>query len=263
MSDFSLNNPPLICVAARVQFARVAKIADYIPDLQEALRLSGYPLFEVQKTRAWQIDSRAEAGMDVSYEEIPRWDFSNVTRTVTIRVERESVGLLFTAYDHFRNAKPHYREILGMVEKSITGLVPQMVQLRYIGYIPLEESASPTHWVSPSVLGMPNLGELKRQGSISETSFQTPEGGQLVTRCMSLAAGSPTLPPDLLPLNASLKYPFPGKCPFLLLENLHQRPAEQAPFSAESCLSQLSALRHHNAMVFQATVTQKALEAWK
>lgn len=263
MSEFSLNNPPLICVAARVQFARLAKIADYIPDLQEAFRLSGYPHFQEQKTQAWHIDNRAEAGMNVTYEEIPRWDFSNVERTVTIRVDRESVNLLFTAYDHFRNAEPHYREILGMVEKSITGLLPQMVQLRYIGYIPLEESASPTHWVSPSVLGMPNLGELKRQGSISETSFQTPEGGLLVTRCMSLGTGSPTLPPDLLPLNAKLKYPFPANSPFLLLENLHQRPADQAPFGAESCLSQLSALRHHNARVFQATVNPEALKTWK
>lgn len=263
MSEFSLNNPPLICVAARVQFARLAKIADYIPDLQEAFRLGGYPHFQEQKTKAWHIDDRAEAGMNVTYEEIPRWDFSNVERTVTIRVDRESVALLFTAYDHFRNAAPHYRAILGMVENSITGLLPQMVQLRYIGYIPLEGSASPTDWVAPSVLGMPNLGELKRQGSISETSFQTPEGGQLVTRCMSLGAGSPTLPPDLLPLNAKLKYPFPGTCPFLLLENLHQRPAEPCAFSAESCLAQLSALRHHNAMVFQATVTPEALKTWK
>jgi hypothetical protein len=110
---------------------------------------------------------------------------------------------------------------------------------------------------------MPNVGELKRQGSISETSFQTPEGGQLVTRCMSLNAGSPTLPPDLLPLNASLKYPVLGDGPFLLLENLHQRPAEPIAFSAESCLSQLSALRGHNATVFQATVTSQALETWK
>jgi len=263
MSEFSLTNPPLICVAARVQFARLAKIADYIPDLQEAFRLGGYPHFHEQKTKAWQIDDRAEAGMNVAYEEIPRWEFSNLERTVTIRVDRESVALLFTAYDHFLNAEPHYREILGMVEKSITGLLPQMVQLRYIGYIPLMGDASPTDWVAPSVLGMPNLGDLKRQGSISETSFQTPEGGQLVTRCMSLGIGSPTLPPDLLPLNAPLKYPFPGNCPFLLLENLHQRPAEQVPFSSESCLSQLSALRYHNARVFQATVTPKALETWK
>ncbi len=263
MSDFSLNNPPLICVVARVQFARLAKIADYIPDLQEAFRLSGYPHFQQQKTGAWHIDNRAEAGMNVTYEEISRWDFSNVERTVTIRVDRESVAVLFTAYDHYRNAEPHYQKIFGMVEKSISGLLPQMVQLRYIGCIPLEGEASPTDWVIPSVLGMPNLGELKRGGSIAETSFQTPEGGHLVTRCMSLGAGSPTLPPDLLPLNAPLRYPFLGECPFLLLENLHQQPTGQEPFNAESCLSQISALRHHNAKVFQASVTKKALELWK
>jgi uncharacterized protein (TIGR04255 family) len=184
-------------------------------------------------------------------------------RTVTIRLDRESLTVLFTDYDHFAHAEPHYRDIFALVEMGIPALLPQLIQLRYVGYIPCAPPSDPKEWVLPSVLGMPNLGELKRQGSISETSFQTPEGGHLVTRCMSLGAGSPTLPPDLLPLNATLKYPFPATCPFLLLENLHQRPAEQGPFSAESCLSQLSALRHHNAKVFQATVTPKALEEWK
>jgi uncharacterized protein (TIGR04255 family) len=264
MSEFSLNNPPLACVAARVQFAPVAKMEAYIADLQESLRLNGYPLAQDPvTTKNWRIEDLAEAGMNVAFQEFFRWDISNVEKTVTIRVDRESVTLLFTAYDHFRNAEPHYRNILGMVEKSITGLLPQLIQLRYIGYIPLEGNASPTDWVIPSVLGMPNLGELKRGGSISETSFQTPEGGLLVTRCMSHGTGSPTLPPDLLPLKATLKYPFPATSPFLLLENLHQRPAEQVSFSAESCLSQLSALRHHNAKVFQAAVTPQALETWK
>jgi uncharacterized protein (TIGR04255 family) len=264
MSDFSLSRPPLICVVSRVQFAPVGTMETYIPGLQESLRLNGYPLAQDPvTTKNWRIEARADAGMNVTFQESPRWDFSNVEKTVTIRLDRESLTLLFTDYDHFRNAEPHYRQILGMVEKSIPSLLPQMVQLRYIGYIPLEATTSPTDWVVASVLGMPNLGELNRQGSISETSFQTPEGGQLVTRCMSLGAGSPTLPPDLLPLGASLKYPFPGNCPFLLLENLHQRPAEPAPFSAESCLLQLSALRHHNAQVFQATVTRNALDIWK
>ncbi len=264
MSEFSLNNPPLICVAAQVQFAPVGKMEAYIPDLQESLRLNGYPLAQdPMTTKNWRIEDRLEAGMNVAFQEFSRWDFSNVERTVTIRIDRESVSVLFTAYDHFQNAEPHYRNILTMVEKAIPGLVPQRIQLRYIGYIPLEGDTAPTDWVVPSVLGMPNLGELKRGGSISETSFQTPEGGHLVTRCMSLGAGSPTLPPDLLPLNAALKYPFPGESPFLLLENLHQRPAHQAPFNAESCLEQLSTLRDHNAKVFKATVTPKALELWK
>ncbi len=263
MSDFSLNHPPLICVAARVQFMPVEKISAYISELQEALRLAGYPHFEEQRTKVWQIDDRAEAGMNVSFQEISRWDFANLEKTVTIRVDRESLTLLFTDYDHFSNAEPHYRTILKKVEEKIPSLLPQLVQLRYIACIPLPEGASPTDWVTPSVLGMPNLDRLQRLGSVSETSFLTPEGGQFVTRCMSLGPQGLTLPADLLPLNAKLKHPLQSETPFLLLENLHQRQAEVATFAAESCLTQLSSLRAQNAEVFQATVTPQALESWK
>ena len=262
MSDFSLNRPPLICVAARVQFAPVDAIAKYIPEVQETLRLQGYPhAQDPVETKTWRIDDLANAGMNVSFQTFPRWDFSNVERTVTIRLDRESLTLLFTDYDHFAHAEPHYRSIFSMVEKAIPALLPQLIQLRYVAYIPYE--SDPTEWVLPSVLGMPNLGALQRQGSISETSFQTPEGGQLVTRCMSLSPKNPTLPPDLLPLNAKLKYSIHSELPFLLLENVHQRQAEPVAFSAESCLAQLSSLRCHNAKVFRATVTSKALETWK
>lgn len=264
MSDFSLSRPPLICVAARVQFAPVDAIGSHVPALQEELRLNGYPLAEDPvKTKSWRIEDRAEAGMNVELHEFSRWDFANVDRTVTIRVDRESVTLLFTAYDHFKNAEAHYREILGMVERSIPALLPRMCQLRYIGYIPLTGGTVPTDWVMPSLLGMPNVGGLQRQGSISETRFQTPEGGVLVTRCMSLGAGHPSLPPDLLPLGAKFRYPFPSPEPFVLLENLHQRPLELASFTAESCLAELSALRAANSEVFRASVQPKALESWK
>lgn len=264
MSDFSLNRPPLICVAARVQFAPVGTMETYIPCLQEALRLNGYPLAQDPvTTKNWRIEDRADAGMNVAFQEFSRWDFSNVEKTVTIRLDRESLTVLFTDYDHFAHAEPHYRNIFSLAEKSIPSLLPQLIQLRYIGYIPVEAPSDPKEWVLPSVLGMPNLGDLKRQSSISETTFQTPEGGSLVTRCMSLSPKNLTLPPDLLPLNAKLRYDIQSKLPFLLLENLHQRPADQVAFSAESCLAQLSALRRHNAEAFQATVTPNALKTWK
>jgi len=264
MSEFSLNRPPLICVAARVQFAPVGKMDAYIPDLQESLRLNGYPLAQDPvTTKNLRIEARADAGMNVTFQESPRWDFANLERTVTIRVESESVTLLFTAYDHFKNAEPHYRRILGMVEKAIPALLPRLFQLRYIGYIPLTEGTVPSDWVIPSLLGMPNVGEPQRQGSFSETSFQTPDGGVLVTRCMSQGAGHPSLPQDLLPLGAQLRYPFPSQVPFILLENLHQRPVEMASFAAVACLEQLSALRACNSEVFRASVQPKALESWK
>lgn len=263
MSVFSLTNPPLICVVARVQFAPLAKIGNYVPDLQEALRLAGYPHFEEQNTKAWQIADHAQAGMNVSFQEQSRWDFSNLPRTLTVRVDRESLTLLFTDYDHFANAEPQYRSVLGIVEKVIPALSPQLMQLRYISYIPYDDNSSPTDWVVPSVLGMPNIGPLKRYGSLSETSFLTPEGGPFVVRCMSFGPNHLTLPPDLLPLNVQLKYPLQSKTSFLMLENVHQQKAVAPAFTAETCLAELAALRPYNVEVFQKTVTPKALEAWK
>lgn len=264
MSVLALNRPPLICVAARVQFAPVESMERYIPALQEALRLDGYPLARDRtESKALRIDAQAGAGVKIGFLEISRWEFSNLDQTVTIRVDRESLTLLFTDYDHFANAEPHYRKILGIVESTIQGLIPQVLQLRYIGHIPYDQGASPTDWVVPSVLGMPNVGSLSRLGSVSETTFQTPEGGQLVMRCMSLGTGNLTLPVDLLPLNAKLKHPLQSGTPFILLENVHQRKAEAAAFTAASCLAGLSALRRHNAEVFQASVTPEALETWK
>ena len=84
-----------------------------------------------------------------------------------------------------------------------------------------------------------------------------------MTRCMSFGPNNLALPPDLLPFNAKLRYDLPSKLPFLLLENIHQRQADPVAVSAESCLAQISALRRHNAEVFRATVTLKALETWK
>jgi uncharacterized protein (TIGR04255 family) len=264
MSDFSLRHPPLICVAARVEFTPVESIGKHLPGLQESLRLGGYPLADDPvKTKTWRIEDREDGGMNVTFQKFSRWDFANVERTVTIRVDRESVTLLFTEYDHFRNAEPHYRKILAMVETAIPGLLPQVVQLRYIGYIPIEGGTEPTDWVTPTVLGMPNLGPLARRGSVSETSFQTPENGHLVTRCMTLDAGRPALPPDLLPLKARLRFGSPSKSPFILLENVHRQSATLKAFAAETCLAELSALRRYNAEVFQKTVTSKALETWK
>lgn len=226
--------------------------------------MKGYPhAQDPVETKTWRIDDLANAGMNVSFQTFPRWDFSNVERTITVRLDRESLTVLFTDYDHFEHAEPHYRGLFAMVENAIPALLPQMIQLRYIAYIPVEPPSDPKEWVLSSVLGMPNLGEMRRQGSISETTFQTPEGGRLVTRCMSLGPKNLTLPPDLLPLNAKLKHDLQSKVPFLLLENVHQRPAEQVPFSAESCLSQISGLRRHNAAVFQSTVTPEAIQTWK
>ncbi len=263
MSDFFLQNPPLICVAARVQFMPLALISEeYIPKLQEALRLKGYPHFETFEMNALRIDQDAQAGMSLTFDSLPRWSFSNLEKTICVRVDRESVTLFFADYHHFSQTQPIYSEILTIVEKTIPSLTLVSIQLRYINHIPLQVDENAADWVIPSVLGMPVLEGLGRQGSISETGFQTAEGGSLVVRCAALANGF-TLPADILPLNIRLKHQLHCQTPFILLENVHTRPTSPALFTAEDCLRQLSGLRTHITNIFKATVTPTALESWK
>jgi len=262
MSEFSLTNPPLICVAAKVQFAPLAKIADYMPDLQEAFRLKGYPHYQVLQTKTWKIDHKAELGKNVSYEEIPRWSFSNFDKTVAIRVDHESVTLFFADYHHFAQARPYYLEILEIIGKAIPALSLVQLQLRYINHIPVKEDEDPSDWVMSSLLGVHVIGDLERQGSVSETGFVTPEGGSLVVRCASLGQGL-TLPPDLLPLDIKLKCGLRAPYSFLLLENVHTRKAGTVEFSPEPCLQELSDLRQCISAVFQEIVTEKAKQSWQ
>ena len=261
MSEFSLTNPPLICVAARVQFTPLAKIADYMPDLQEAFRLKGYPHYQELQTKSWRIDQKAEAGNNVSYEESPRWSFANFDKTIAIRVDRESVTLFFADYHHFAEARPYYLEILEIIGKAIPALSLVHLQLRYINHILVKEDEDPSDWVTASLLGVHTIGDLERQGSVSETVFVTPEGGSLVVRCASLGQGL-TLPPDLLPLDIKLKCGLRADYSFLLLENVHTRKADTVPFSPESCLQELSELRQYISTVFQEIVTEKAKKSW-
>ena len=264
MTKFSLTNPPLICVSARVQFTRVAKIAEFIPDLQEAFRLKGYPHFQEQQNKAWSVNQQAEAGTNLSYEEISRWSFANLDKTIVIRVDRESVTLFFADYYQFEKAHPHYLEILEIVERVIPLLTLMQLQLRYINHIPVGPEESPAEWVRASVLGVPKVGNLIRHGSVSETVFQTLEGWGVVVRCSALAKGL-ILPSDILPLEIKLKndYKLHAEYPFVLLENVIMREPSSPKFNHILCMNDISELRQYIEEIFTATVTTESLTKWQ
>ena len=261
MSDFSLDNPPLICVAARVQFAPVTKIDDYITALQEEFRLRGYPLFASESAKAWRIQPIPHSEPSISCQELTRWSFANGQNTVIARVDQESITLFFGDYRHFSDARSHYQEVFEVIEKVVPALQVVGWQLRYINHIPLEEGESAAHWVQPLILGLPNLDGLTREGSISETGFQTESGGNLVVRCASLANGL-SLPADLLPLDLTIKHSLHCKYSFVMLELVHSNTTETSPFAAADCLEKISSLRPQIVGIFRGIVTPEALNTW-
>ena len=261
-SDFSLNNPPLLCVMARVEFAKIPKIKDYAVDLHESLRMKNLWEFDERKSNGIHINPNAEAGPNITYGEEALWVITDRERKISLRVDSESITILFGNYNKFEQAEPLYVEVLQAIEQTIKGIVCKELQLRYINHIAQENGTGPDKWVKPAVLGMPNFEGLQRMASVSETSYRSTLGGRLVVRCSSMPNGL-TLPPDLLPFEMESKLPLQSPTPFVLLENLHAKQAGQSAFSATACLEEFSEMRSDIHRAFQETATPQALEIWK
>ncbi len=261
-SNFSLSNPPLICVVARMQFTPIPKIKDYVINLQDELRQQGFLHFEERLTHAIHIDQKAEVGTNVSFKEVKQWVIADQKRNVSIRLDDSSISILFGDYTSFSDALPFYENLLQAIEKNIVGITYNQLQLRYINHINLSEGMAPDQWVQPSVLGLPNLPDLQRSASVSETSYQTTSGGHLVVRCSAMPSGI-TMPPDLLPLEIKTRHPLQSSTPFILLENLHAIKLPDERFTAETCLKQFKEMRADIHKAFKQTTTQNAQESWK
>ena len=230
-------------------------------ELQDLLRTKGFSHFEERTSHAFRIDQNSDSGASVALQNVLQWIIADKERKVSLRIDDESLTILFGNYTNFEEAKPLYEEVLGAIEKTIAGMIYKELQLRYINCILMKDSV-PNDWVTPAVLGMPNFQGLHRMASISETNYETSAGSRLTVRCSSMASGL-TLPPDLLPFEMETALPLQSPKPFVLLENLHAKKSNEAAFSAQSCLKEFGEMRADIHTTFRKTVTLQALEKWK
>lgn len=259
-SAFSLSNPPLICVVARVQFMSVIDMGQHIPALQEKLRLIDFPNFKIDTARTFHVGGLEEGEVKLNVDDLQRWSFSNLDYTIAIQIDKNGLSLIFGDYSDFASAEEIYRKILTIVEESVPALICTGFQLRYVNHIP--EPEDPSKWVNLGVLGLPNMRGLKRMANVSETSFATLEQGQLVVRCSVLPKGS-ALPPDLLPLTIKLKHELQCEYQFITLEAIHMKGIKPIKFTSEMSLENISSLRPSLSEAFQQTITPTALEKWQ
>ena len=239
-------------------------ILDYFPSIQEKLRLLGFHEYgEVCKITQYKLDIEAK-GEKTAVNMLQR-DYRSIynsERSIALRIEEDSISVYFADYTNFAAAEDTYKKLLGAVEECIQGLFCKGFQLRYVNHIPLEGTESPAEWVIPAMLGLPNIGEMNRVNSVSETLLTTSAGGQLAVRCAGLSQGR-TVSPDLLPLDIKLKSGLQCNTPFIILDLLHNQNIETETFTAQQCVESFSSLRLNLNEAFCSTVTPQALKSWQ
>ncbi|TFB71899.1 TIGR04255 family protein [Cryobacterium glaciale] len=185
-----LENSPLILVLCEIRFAPVLAIEKFVPDIQEQLRLRGFPGYKASSLQQIQLSAQGP-----SFQEIPRWVFTSQDGSQILTLTTESVSLQVTKYHDFEA----FLELLHVAVDVIASVVKPMfagrVGLRYVDAVVNIDTQDGEYFdravlsFEPKDLGVISL--LSSQQVLARTHV-----GQLTIR-MNQVQNSPLLPPDL------------------------------------------------------------------
>lgn len=185
-----LEYSPLILVLCEVRFAPVLAIEKFIPEMQEQLRLRGFPGFKASSLQQIHLSSQGP-----SFLEIPRWVFTSKDETQILTLTTESVSLQVTRYDDFEAFLEVLHVAVDVIESIVKPMFAGRVGLRYVDAIAKIGSKGSEYFdaavlsFEPSDLGVISL--LSSQQVLARTDV-----GQLIIR-MTQVENATLLPPDL------------------------------------------------------------------
>lgn len=235
----------------------VEAMADYIPAIQDRFRKAGFPGFRTRRLPgelAWN-------GHDWVEQYYLQWEFADVANTISILVSSDAITVQTTAYKRFEDLEHTIATAFTTVHDVVKLAQAHRFGLRYVNVVRFGDDPSSARWVSPTMLGLPNLEGASRTGSFSETLLESDSGSRLVARCMALPGGMP-IPADLLPCNLAFPFPIPLDEPFVILDNDHSR-METADFDPHAATKSVGELHELLDLAFRSAVTQHALKNWK
>ncbi|HVJ88646.1 MAG TPA: TIGR04255 family protein [Labilithrix sp.] len=253
-----LHKSPLVMVLAQVRISHVAKMGDYVDDVQERLRRNGFPRFD--RGRAHEILLRP--GLQPEIREHPRWEFQNKERSTGITVMQNAIVLHTNSYDTFDHFAESLRLALEVIGDAAKPALVERLGLRYVDLIRPDPDESWTaylkeglHGLSPDAIGMAE--GLQRHETVGLT-----KAGQLVIRCVQSKDGG-FLPADLSP--SSLDYSKvtlrPGELVTLLdLDHFSQATRD---FDVDTVMAAMWDLHENLDVSFREAVTGHALKKWE
>lgn len=197
-----MKNAPLYYAVVQAKFAPVAAMAKYVADIQDALRLEGFPLFEVNEGTQLRFDFKgSNEAPHPSFENITQWIMTNSERTSGFILGNDYITYHTTDYD---THKPFISALLLGLSKVFEFAKPSLISrlgVRYLdAVLPAQDEKLDQYLVKE--LYSVDVG-LKPLQSLHESAYQTivePTNvqGIMVTRVHKMF-GPLSFPPDLVP----------------------------------------------------------------
>jgi uncharacterized protein (TIGR04255 family) len=252
---------PVFYTLAQVQFNSIAQMTDYVARLQERLRRSGFPDYQVENQLELTLRRLDGSQPDIQPHQHIRWSFMNAQRTEGYLLLSNALVFHTTRYNTFAD----------FLQKTISGLklVHEIVDLAYVERIGLRylDAIAPTdddtlqQYLTPSLLGFSANLEGRLTHSFTET-VTIIEDGNLVARAV-ITDGTLALSPDLITLQLELHPRFKEiNCRNAVLDTDYFVVKRNNSFDLTEIEEQL--LKSHDIITdaFNVSVTDYAKEKW-
>jgi uncharacterized protein (TIGR04255 family) len=251
---------PVFYTLAQVQFNPIAQMVDYVPRLQEHLRLNGFPDFRAENQIEVTFRRLDEPQPDVQPQHHVRWSFTNTQGTEGYLLLSNTLVFHTTAYSTFED----------FIQKAIAGLrlVDEIVKLAYVERIGLRylDAVVPTknetlqQYLNSSLLGLSSTLDGTLSHSFTETVILVKDG-TLVTRAVT-TDGSLAMSPDLFPLQLKLQPRFAEVSHRNTVLDTDYFVTKRTDFNLTEIETQLSDAHDIITNAFKVSVTDHAREKW-
>lgn len=262
-----MSNPPLYYVLGQVQFNPITAVGRYIPDIQDALRKKGYPLFSQQIHMQLQFTNVAGAAGEPSVNQITHFLFTRSDKSFGFVLGPEFLTLHTTNYSNREDFIEELLEGLNAVHEVLQLDHVSRIGLRYIDAVVPRHGEELEDYLSESLHGI-SVGSAKPIQSTYEMVCQTECGpviseGTLVSRYFKLN-GALGLPPDLNlgELQPKEKFVGVGDVRHGIIDVDHYVQG-MIPVELHSIKKQMVNINDAVRVVFDAMTSDHAREVWR
>lgn len=264
MANFEgrLDNAPVVYVLCQIRFSPVAKMADYVPAIQEALR-SKYPNFEPEQIGGVGFAPNAQP---VLVQNETRWRFETRDSHTGFLLSTNQLITHTTSYvdsDDFRDRIVFgFRTIHEIAKLSFI----QRIGLRYIDLITALPDETVEDYIDPSLIGFRPVvrgltPDVSQQFMRAKSNVRGYSGTLLVKA--SRARHGNDLPTDLLPISLQLKRKPSPEQESIFLDWDHYIEQTNLDPDPEVLAMTLRELKAPIATIFKTAITEHAVKRWR
>lgn len=254
-----MNNAPVYFTLAQVRFNAYLSLEAFLPSIQDAMRLAGFPDFKRSNFQQLVMSFGAGDSPAPAMSPQARCTFGDIAGTSGFILENSALAFQTTDYDTFETFSATLLKGLKIVNDVLKLSFSERIGLRYLDAVLPADSESLGDYLVPEVLGLSG----KMSGivhSFSETLTVT-NYGHTVSRVI-IQQGQVGLTPELTMMAPPINQKFCGFNGLHAILDTDAFHEQRLPFDLNGIEKILGEQKKSIRSSFDATVTPHALKVW-